>query len=139
MTLDTERRILQLIIAAMAVFSLSAAGVSIVRGPDWLGYLGSVPTDLDSHFRYLSGLQLGIAIGFLSCIPKIEARGHRFRTLGFIMMAGGLARFIALWQGEPPSQGHLVALGIELVLVPLLLGWQRFLASRWRGMRMPLS
>ena len=79
MTLDTERRILQLIIAAMAVFSLSAAGVSIARGPDWLGYLGSVPTDLDSHFRYLSGLQLGIAIGFLSCIPKIEARGHRFR------------------------------------------------------------
>ncbi|MBW4331748.1 DUF4345 domain-containing protein [Stakelama sp. CBK3Z-3] len=138
MTLDTERRILQLLIAMVALFSLSAAVVSIFRGPGWLGYLGSVPTDLDSHFRYLSGELLAIAIGLFTCIPRIEARGYRFRTLGFIIVAGGLARFVSLWQVGHPSQGHMVAMAVELIVMPLLLGWQAFLASRWRGMRMPL-
>tara|TARA_B100000678_G_scaffold282578_1_gene281680 strand:+ start:807 stop:1229 length:423 start_codon:yes stop_codon:yes gene_type:complete len=138
MTLDTERRILQLLIAAVALFSLSGAVVSIFRGPDWLGYLGSVPVDLDSHFRYLSGMLLAVAIGLFSCIPRIEAHGYRFRTLCLIIVAGGLARFVSLWQVGSPSQGHMVAMAIELIAVPLLMAWQAFLASRWRGMRMPL-
>jgi len=50
----------------------------------------------DSHFRYLSGLLLGIGLGFWSTIPRIEANGDRFRLLSFIVVAGGLARFTSL-------------------------------------------
>ncbi len=51
------------------------------------GPLGS--GDLDSHFRYLSGLLLAIGIGFASTVPRIEAQGGRFWLLTGIVMVGG--------------------------------------------------
>ncbi|GAA4769533.1 hypothetical protein GCM10023219_14830 [Stakelama sediminis] len=138
MNLDGERRLLQLIIALAALVPLTAATVSIFKGPDWLGYPGGVAVDLDSQFRYLSGIFLAIGIGFLSCIPRIQAEGPRFRLLGTIIIAGGLARLWSLIEVGAPSTGHLVGLVLELVLMPTLMIWQAALASRWRRLRMPM-
>ena len=78
----------------------------------------------DSHFRYLSGLLLGIGLGFWSTIPRIEANGDRFRLLSFIVVAGGLARFTSLALiGLPPFEMR-AALAMELGVTPLLGLWQ---------------
>ena len=47
---------------------------------------------LDSHFRYLSGLLLGIGLLFWSTIPNIERQGHRFGLLTTIVVVGGFCR-----------------------------------------------
>jgi hypothetical protein len=91
-----------------------------------------VHPDLDSHFRYLSGIFLGMAFGFASCVPAIERQGARFRLLGMMVVIGGLARLWSLLTVGAPSTGHLVGLCVELGAVPLVLLWQASLERRWR-------
>ena len=137
MDIRTERRLLQAAIAFAALVPLTMGAVSIVQGPAVLrGISGASAADLDSHFRYLSGLLLGIGAGFALCIPGIESRGTLFRALGLIVVAGGLARLLSLAVTGVPSEGHLFGLAMELVAVPLLLLWQARVARKY-GSRGP--
>lgn len=121
---------LQGVIAATCTVSLSASVTSILEGPGWLMADGYVATDLDSHFRYLSGLLLAIAIGFLSCMRGIEQKGRRMRLLAAIVMVGGLSRAYSAAVIGLPSLGHLGGLTIELVIVPVITAWQWSFARR---------
>ncbi len=132
MRVDIERRLLQLAVAFTCLVPLSAATLSLWRGPDWLGS-GGGSTDLDSHFRYLSGIFLALGIGFATCIPAIERRGPRFRLLAALVVAGGLGRLASLVVVGAPSVGHLAGLAIELGVVPLLTFWQARVARQARS------
>lgn len=125
-----ERRLLQIICAFAAVVPLTFGTVGVLRGAAWLARM-PVAADLDSHFRYLSGIFLMLGIGFATCIPRIEAMGPRFRLLGAMVVAGGLARAVSLALVGPPSTGHVFGLGMELVVVPLLMLWQARVARRF--------
>ncbi len=120
-----ERRALQAAIGLAALVPLGAGTLGMVEGPGMLrGIGGDAPVDLDSHFRYLSGLLAGIGLGFLSCVPAIETSGARFRLFGLIVVLGGLARLASLVVAGAPGPGHLFGLGMELAVVPLLMAWQ---------------
>ena len=57
-----------------------------------------------THAAYLSGLLLGIGLGFWSLIPRIETEGRIFTLLTGIVMLGGLARLalaVRLGTGRP--------------------------------------
>jgi len=88
--------------------------------------------DLDSHFRYLSGLLLGVGLGFAASIPTIERRSELFAVLSAAVVVGGLARLAALITGSVPGAPDVLALGVELLIVPLLWLWQRRIARRFR-------
>jgi hypothetical protein len=95
---------------------------------------GSAPehaADLDSHFRYLSGLLLGVGICFAASIPTIERRSELFLVLTVVVVTGGLARLGALLVFGLPAMPHVLALGMELGVVPLLAAWQRRIARRF--------
>ena len=130
MTLRRERTLLQAVVALTCFVPLSAWLAGFIGGAAWL--LPTPATDMDSHFRYLSGLFLGLAIGFVSCIPGIERKGGRFRLLGLMVVVGGFARLWSMIATGAPSASHLTGLGIELIVVPLLLGWQARVAERYR-------
>jgi hypothetical protein len=124
-----ERRLLQVAVAIACLVPIAAGSAGMLRGPDMIGGVhGATPTDLDSHFRYLSGLLLGIGIGFAGCIARIERKRALFGTLSGIVVAGGLARLVSLLAVGAPGAGHLFGLGMELGVVPLLLVWQRRVA-----------
>ena len=89
-------------------------------------------SDLGSHFRYLSGLLLGIGIAFAAAIPSVERRSALFAVLSFVVVIGGLARLAALLVHGGPGTAHVLALGMELGVVPLLFLWQRRVARRFR-------
>ena len=89
--------------------------------------------NLESHFRYLSGLLLGVGIAFAASIPTIERRSELFMVLSGIVVAGGLARLSALLIYGMPGTPHVLALGMELVVVPLLFAWQRRVALQFRS------
>jgi hypothetical protein len=116
------------VVLACAV-PLLAGGGGMVHGPR-MAHAGAPPIDLDSHFRYLSGLLLGIGIGFLTTVPAIERRGARFRLLGAIVVIGGLGRLLSLILVGVPSHGQFFGLAMELGVVPLLMLWQRRVAGR---------
>ncbi len=128
-----ERRFLQLAVAIACLVPLTAGGAGVMQGPGFIegGFAGAAP-DLDSHFRYLSGLLLGIGLVFLAYIPRIERRSEVFAVLSGMVVVGGLARLAAVDVQQPPSTGIVLALVMELLVVPLLFVWQRRLARRFR-------
>jgi len=127
-----ERRLLQGVVAIACLVPLSIGGISVVLGPRWLGPAPVVPTDLDSQFRYVSGIFLGLGIAFVTCIPGIERKRARFRLLGLLVVAGGLARLGSWAMVGAPSAGHRLGLMMELVVVPLLMLWQARVARHAR-------
>lgn len=132
------RGALQAVVAGATLVPLSIASLSLWRGPAWLGQVAPIATDLDSHFRYLSGIFLMLGVGFASCIPAIERKGPRLRLLGAMVIAGGLGRLWSLDRVGAPSTGHLVGLCIELGLVPLVLVWQTVVARRHGATTLPV-
>ena len=118
-----ERRLLQAVVALACIVPLTAGTLGVVRGVAFIKGAPALP-DLDSHFRYLSGIFLTLGLAFASCIPAIERTGPRFRLLGAMVIAGGLARLLSWIIIGPPGPGHRFGLAMELGVVPLLMLWQ---------------
>lgn len=125
-----ERTLLQLAVALGCVVPLLAGGAGMIEGPAFLSGVGNgMPADLDSHFRYLSGLLFAIGLAFASCIPGIEGKTARFRLLALLVFVGGLGRLLGLASSGMPGTGHVFGLAMELVAVPLLVLWQARVAA----------
>lgn len=123
--MKAERRLLQAAVTMACLVPLLAGLAGVLQGPEMVrGVAMPVAADQDSHFRYLSGLLLGLGLGFLSCVPRIEARGARFRLLGAIAVVGGLSRATSLIAIGVPGAEHQLALAMELGVLPLLMAWQ---------------
>ncbi|WP_374943200.1 DUF4345 domain-containing protein [Sphingomonas sp.] len=127
-----EKRALQAVVAVACLLPFVVGGQGIVYGPAPFGHLADVPRDLDSHFRYISGIFFATGIGFASCIPRIEAKGARFRLLGGLIVVGGLARGVSLLMVGVPSRGHVLGLVMETIVVPLLMLWQWRVERTWQ-------
>jgi hypothetical protein len=133
MRAETERRLLQIAVALACMVPLSMGFLSVLGSAAILrGVAPPLPIDLDSHYRYLSGLLLGIGLVFLASIPRIESKTVVFRTLGFVILIGGLARLLSLIEQGVPGRGHQFGLVMELVVVPLIVLWQARIARRYR-------
>lgn len=132
MTAEREKLLLQIVVALAALVPLSMGLLSVVEGPLILkGVEAPAPADLDSHFRYLSGLLLGIGLAFVACIPGIERKAALFRALSLIVLVGGLARLLSLASVGVPGDGHQFGLVMELIVVPLIMLWQARVARRF--------
>ncbi len=126
-----EKRVLQAAVALSCLVPLAAGLSGMILGPYLSGGLVSVPTDLDSHFRYLSGLLFAIGLGFLSTVPRIEHQRARFLGLTGIVVVGGLGRLASVAAlGLPPAVSMKAALVMELLVTPALCLWQARIARR---------
>lgn len=125
-----SKRVLQTAVAIASLVPIGAGAAGVILGPRMFGAAAAVPPDLDSHFRYLSGLLLAIGIGFVSTIPGIETHGRRFWLLAGIVMVGGAARLLSLLSIGPPSLVTIFALVMELLVTPGLAVWRQVVAYR---------
>lgn len=130
MTPATEKRLLQLVVALACLVPLTAGPTGILRGAAWMAD-GAVTSNLDSHFRYMSGIFTGVGLAFASCIPNIEAKGARMRMLALFAVLGGLARLFSLVEVGAPNIGNQFGLAMELVVTPCLALWQAGFARRY--------
>jgi hypothetical protein len=128
-----ELRALQATVTVLALVPVSAGAAGVVLGPGAFDAAPPWPAGLDSHVRFLSGVFLAVGLGFWSCVPRLAARGPRFRLLAALVVAGGAARALSLGLAGPPPTPHLVGLGLELGVVPLLVAWQARVAGRAGG------
>lgn len=98
-----------------------AAGA--VLGVAALGEAGGPATG--SHLRYLSGLLLGLGLVAFWCAADLRQRGGIFAVVCGIFVLGGLGRALGLVLEGLPPWPHLLALGMELGVVPGLWFWAR--------------
>jgi hypothetical protein len=119
-----EKRALQIAVALGSLVPIGAGGAGVLLGPAMLGAAAVGSADLDSHFRYLSGLLFAIGVGYASTIPRIEARSARFVMLTCIVVTGGVGRLASLlWIGAA-APAMVAALVMELLVTPGLAFWQ---------------
>jgi hypothetical protein len=125
----SERRALQIVVAVASLIPICAGAAGVLLGPAMVDAAGA-PIAADSHYRYLSGLLLGIGLAFATAIPRIETRTSRVRLLTAIVVAGGLGRLLSLVLRGYPDKPMLLGLAMELVVTPALAVWQARVARR---------
>jgi hypothetical protein len=131
-TPSTEKRLLQAATVLASVVPLSMGVWSVLRSAAVLkGVEPPLAIDLDSHFRYLSGLLLGIGLVFLACLRNIERHRPVFLALGFVILVGGLSRLLSVIELGWPTAGHRFGLVMELIVVPAIVLWQSRVARRF--------
>lgn len=133
MTQHTERSLLQAAVAIACLVPLLAGGAGAIEGPAMIGGTAGATADMHSHFRYLSGLLLGLGIAFAASVATIERRGELFAILTLLVVVGGLARLASLLIDGAPGTAHSLALVMELGIVPILFLWQRRIARLFAG------
>jgi len=124
-----EARVLKTVVAAACVVPITAGGAGVLLGPAMVG-IDTPSLAADSHYRYLSGLLLGIGILFLSTVPRIERATGRFRLLALIVVIGGLSRLSGVLLSRDADLSTLFALAMELGMTPALVLWQARVADR---------
>jgi hypothetical protein len=130
MAIARERKLLQQAVGFLSLIPVSAGLFGVLFGPE--GLLGDrVSVSADSHFRYLSGLLLGLGLCFWSTVRDIETKTGRFRLLTLLVVTGGLARLFGLAVTGVPSFFMLGGLAIELVVTPVLCLWQTRIANAY--------
>jgi Domain of unknown function (DUF4345) len=118
-----ERKLLQIAfaIAGLVLVGFGLAGVFF--GANFADLSGNVV--MDSYFRFLKGMLLGIGLVYWSSIPDIERHGERVALVTFILVLGAVPRLMA----GVPTIGILVGLAGELIFAPLLWLWHRHVAG----------
>ena len=128
-TMDRERKLLQQSVAIAATVPVAAGLYGVLFGQALTG--DAVSISAESHFRFLSGLLLGIGLCFWSTLPAIEARTNRLRLLTLLIVIGGLARLVGLGLTGLPSLFMIGGLIMELIVTPVLCLWQTRVANRY--------
>jgi len=128
-SMERERRLLQQSVAIIATIPVATGLYGVLFGQALTG--DAVSISAESHFRYLSGLLLGIGLCFWSTLPSIEIHTGRIRLLTLLVVIGGLSRLIGLALTGLPSLFMLGGLFAELIVAPVLCLWQTRVANRY--------
>lgn len=129
-----EKRALQAVVAVCSLIPIAAGAGGILLGPAFLGNSVVDSPDLDGHFRYLSGLLMGIGVAYALAVPGIERRRKRFILLGGIVVLGGFGRLVSVLKTGAPPPIMIGALAMELLVVPVITLWQMHI-SRYASSR----
>ncbi len=123
-------RVLQVLVAVFGLIPVAAGAAGVLLGPAMAG-AGAVSVGLDSHFRYLSGLLLGIGLAYWSLVPGLARHTAAFRLLTALVFAGGLGRLLGLIENGLPPAPMLGGLVMELLVTPVLCLMQGRLARSY--------
>ncbi|MBB3020594.1 hypothetical protein FHR70_003680 [Microvirga lupini] len=124
-----ERKLLQQAVAIVATIPVATGLYGVLFGQALTG--DAVSISAESHFRFMSGLLLGIGLCFWSTLPSIEIHTGRFRLLTLLVVIGGLGRLIGLGLTGLPSLFMVGGLIVELIVAPVLCLWQTRVANRY--------
>jgi hypothetical protein len=127
-TMDRERKLLQQRGPRAPPGPVAAGLYGVLFGQALTG--DAVSISAESHFRFLSGLLLGIGLCFWSTLPSIEAKTNRFRILTLLVVIGGLGRLVGLGLTGLPSLFMIGGLILELIVAPGQCLWQTRVANR---------
>lgn len=126
------KRGLQIALVILSVIPFLSGALGIVYGVQRFIPLDAAAAPLDSQYRFLSALYVGVGVLIWRIIPSIEKHGFIVSTLVAAIFMGGVARLYSahLSGATPPLM--VAATALELGS-PLLILWQRAVAKAAKG------
>jgi hypothetical protein len=113
------RRALQIIVLLLRLLPLKVGGLGLLFGVEFYIPLAAANPNLDSQFRFASGLDVGLALIVWWIVPQIEVQTSLFRIVCGAVFLGGLGRLAAWHFTRAPRVAVMAVTAIEL-LVPAL-------------------
>jgi hypothetical protein len=124
-----SRRGLQVVLAVLGMVAVASGLYGMLAGPAALPGAGPVDATVDSEYRFTNAFWFTAGLAVWWSVTRIDRATMVLRvTLGAAFL-GGLARLLAVAVSGWPHPVFLGALGVELVLVPVLVLWQAKVAS----------
>ena len=123
------KRSLQVVLAILSLLPLAVGTLGFIYGAALLAPAAGVTPKLDSHYRFMSALDVGLAVTVWWIIPQLERQTSLFRLVCMIVFAGGVGRVVACLLVGSPGTAFLAVTGLEL-LIPLLIPWQAQVAKQ---------
>jgi hypothetical protein len=118
------RRGLQAVLVIGGLVAITTGLVAIVGGIDTFPGSPSAENPADNEARFLNAIWVAFGVAILWVVPRVERETLLVRFLGAAIFLGGLARLASIIDVGEPADLQYVLMGIELVLGPLLIGWQ---------------
>ena len=118
-----ERMLLQIAFALAGLVLIVFGLAGVFFGASFADLSGNV--EMDSYFRFLKGMLLGIGLIYWWSIPQIERHGERISLVTFILVLGAVPRLLAVISHGVPTIGILIGLAGELIVAPLLWLWHQ--------------
>lgn len=123
------RRGLQLLLGVLATVAVVSGLYGMIFGPEFLPDGGHVSATVDSEYRFVNAFWFTAGAAVLWSLPRVEEATAVLRlTLGAAFL-GGVSQLLAAAASGWPNPVFVVALGIELLLVPATLFWQARLTT----------
>ena len=119
-----KREGLQILMAVMGLIPLITGAACFVLGPARMPGGQPVTPSIDGEYRFLSVYWLACGLVIYWMIPNIERHTRLFRFVAGIIFISGLGRLLSILLFGKPHPAYLIAMSIELFIVPLLVPWQ---------------
>ncbi len=126
------KRGLQIALAVLSLIPLVFGLLGVVFGVGRFLPFDEAAAPLDSQYRFLSAIYIGIAVLIWRIIPSVEKHGWIITTLVAAIFAGGIARVYSAYLYDYAPVQLVAAAALELGS-PALIFWQRAVANRPKG------
>ena len=128
-----SRRILQIILAMIALLAIITGLVGIITGITNEFYsISNVKANvlLDSNLRYFSGLWLGLGLIIFWIIRSIEKQKIVLRLIFVMIFIGGIGRVFSMINVGIPPTLYIIFTFLE-ICSPILIFWQNKIAKSY--------
>jgi Domain of unknown function (DUF4345) len=129
MATTIQRIGLKAAVGLTAMIPIANGIAGIIKGPAMLETAIRCTIPLDSHYRYLSGLPLGMGILLLRSLPNIERDGTDLRRVTLLVFIGGLGRLWGVITKGYTTNTALVTLA-ELLVFPVVCAYQNYIQKK---------
>lgn len=128
------RRSLQVVTALLSLVPILTGIVTMLGVYDPLYTSAGVPAlpVLDSNLRFFGGAWLGLGIGLLWLVPRIERETALFRVIWGAIFVGGIGRLLSIAFVAAPPIPFIAFTALEIIGAPLFIYWQHRVATATR-------
>ena len=132
---DRTRTRMQWTLGLMALVPTISGAQQVLLGADAVpGNISEVSAVIDGELRYANVFKAAVGPIILSRLGTVED-SHAVTAALAAVFAGGLARLWSWKQAGRPHPVGMVAIGLEVGVVPVILAWRRRFAIHGAGSR----